>query len=138
MAFGTFDLLHVGHLKYLQEAKKLGNELVVVVACDSRVKELKGRDAVVVEDQRKHMIEALKPVDKAVVGEKKDMLAIVEKEKPDIIALGPDQYHSEDEIKGGLKARGLDVKVVRIREYVDGAKTRKLIEKIKGIKTSSS
>lgn len=131
MAFGTFDLLHEGHLKYLEEAKKIGDELIVVVACDDRVRKEKKREPVVPEESRRRMVEALKPVDRAVVGYKEDMFRVLQEEKPDILALGPDQYHSEAEIRKELGKRGLNIRVVRIKEYVDGAKTRKMIEKIK-------
>ncbi|HEX08343.1 MAG TPA: FAD synthase [Thermoplasmatales archaeon] len=131
MATGTFDLLHIGHLYYLEEAKKLGDELIVVVANDETVKKNK-HNPVTPQEMRRRIVEALKPVDKAVIGYKDDFLKIVEEIKPDIIALGYDQKFDENEIKETLKRRGLNVKIVRCSKYSgdDLNGTRKIIRKI--------
>ena len=131
MATGTFDLLHIGHLYYLEEAKKLGDELIVVVANDETVKKNK-HNPVTPQEMRRRLVEALKPVDKAIIGYKNDFLKIVEEIKPDIIALGYDQKFDENEIKETLKRRGLNVKIVRCSKYSgdDLNGTRKIIRKI--------
>ena len=131
MAFGTFDILHIGHLMYLNEAKKLGAELIVVVACDESVRKEKGRDPIVPEKERKEIIESLKVVDEAVIGYEGNRLKIVEELSPDVVALGPDQ----DVDEGDLKRRiGKDIKIVRTDRYVEGWKTQNIIEKIWKIK----
>ncbi|MFQ6128358.1 MAG: adenylyltransferase/cytidyltransferase family protein [Thermoplasmata archaeon] len=130
MASGVFDLLHTGHLHYLVEAKKLGDELVVVVARDSTVRREK-HEPITPENVRRELVDALKPVDKAVLGKEGDMFEVVEELRPDIIALGYDQKHDEEAIKAELKSRGLDVKVVRLSKLgtdLDG--TRKIIQKV--------
>ncbi|MFQ5909760.1 MAG: adenylyltransferase/cytidyltransferase family protein [Thermoplasmata archaeon] len=130
MASGVFDLLHTGHLHYLMEAKKLGDELVVVVARDSTVRREK-HEPITPESVRRELVDALKPVDKAVLGGEGDMFEIVEELKPDLIALGYDQEHDEEAIRAELKKRGLDVDVVRLSKLgtdLDG--TRKIIEKV--------
>lgn len=130
MATGVFDLIHLGHLHYLIEAKKLGDELVVVVARDSTVRREK-HEPITPEDFRRELIESLKPVDKAILGGEGDMYRIVEEVKPDIIALGFDQAHDADKITEELKNRGLNTKVVRLTELngdLDG--TRKIIKKV--------
>lgn len=130
MATGVFDLIHLGHLHYLLEAKKLGDELVVIVARDSTVRREK-HEPITPEEFRRELVESLKPVDKAVLGGEGDVYKIVEEIKPDIIALGYDQAHDADKITGELKNRGLDVKVVRLAELngdLDG--TRKIIKKV--------
>ncbi len=130
MASGVFDILHYGHLYYLQEAKKLGDELVVVVARDSTVGGRKG-EPVMPEELRAKMIQGLKPVDRCVLGREDDPYKTVEEIKPDIIALGYDQKHDEEALKKELSRRGLEVKVARIGKYdhdIDG--TRKIIERI--------
>jgi FAD synthetase len=113
MATGVFDILHPGHLHYLNEAKKLGDELVVVVARDSTARRLK-RDPVVPEESRRQMVEALKPVDMAVLGVTGDIYETVVKLKPDVIALGFDQKWDADVIRRECMARGVNVKVVRL------------------------
>lgn len=132
MATGTFDLLHMGHIYFLKEAKKLGDELIVVVACDDTVRKMK-HEPVTPEHMRANIIKELKMVDDAVVGYKDDMYKIVEEIKPDIIALGYDQIHDEKKIKEELKKRGIKAEVVRLPKYkdmddLDG--TRRIIGKI--------
>lgn len=132
MATGTFDLLHIGHIYFLKEAKKLGNELVVVVARDNTVRKLK-HEPVTAETMRLELIKELKSVDKAVLGHEKDMYAIVEELQPDIIALGYDQIHDEKRINEELQKRKIKSRVVRLPEYTgmeDLNGTRKIIGKI--------
>jgi len=132
MATGTFDLLHLGHIYYLKEAKKLGDKLVTVVARDSTVRKLK-HEPVTPEDMRLNIIKELRMVDEAVLGHKDDIYATVEDIKPDIIALGFDQVHDEKKIKLELKKRNINVKVSRLSKYsgmedING--TRRIIQKI--------
>lgn len=132
MASGTFDLLHMGHIYYLKEAKKLGDGLVVVVACDETVRKLK-HEPVTPEMMRLGLVKELKVVDEAYLGHKDDMYSIVEEIKPDIIALGYDQIHNEKQIINELKKRNLNTKVIRLTKHVDMNDidgTRKIIEKI--------
>ena len=132
MATGAFDLLHLGHIYFLKEAKKLGNKLAVVVATDSTVRRLK-HEPVNPEEIRLNLIKELKVVDEAYLGHEDDMYEIVEEIKPDIIALGFDQVHDEDKIKSELKKRKIEVKVVRLPEYKGGSDlegTRRIIGKI--------
>lgn len=101
---GTFDLLHPGHHNTLKYAKSLGDELIVVIARDETVKKIKGRKPVIPENQRREMIEAIKPVDKAILGSLTDKLEPILKIKPDIIVLGPDQITFDAEnLKNELK-----------------------------------
>ena len=72
MATGTFDLLHMGHIYYLKEAKKLGDTLVVVVATDATVRKLK-HDPITPQDIRLNLIKELKVVDEAYLGHEKDL-----------------------------------------------------------------
>jgi len=131
MATGVFDLLHPGHIEYLSEAKKLGDELVVVVARDSTAERLKHRP-IMSEAQRVEMVAALKPVDRATLGNEGDIYAILTQIRPDVIALGFDQAHDEGRILEECRARGLGgTKVVRLPHFVgdlDG--TRKIIQKV--------
>jgi FAD synthetase len=132
MASGVFDILHLGHLHYLEESKKLGDELVVVIATDSTVRKLK-HEPITNETIRLELVNALKPVDKAVLGKEDDMYKIVEELKPDIITLGFDQQHDEEKIVSELAKRGLKAKVERLPKYdTDLNGTRKIIQKIIG------
>lgn len=132
MATGTFDILHMGHIYFLKEAKKLGDKLSVIVACDSTVRKLK-HEPVTPEKMRLEIIKELRIVDEAFLGHKNDMYEIVKEIKPDIIALGFDQLHDENEIKIQLKKRKINSKIIRLNEFKGGSDlegTRKIISKI--------
>ncbi|MEM0086707.1 MAG: adenylyltransferase/cytidyltransferase family protein [Candidatus Micrarchaeaceae archaeon] len=131
MATGVFDIINPGHIYFLKEAKKLGDELVVVVARDSTAKKLKHRP-LMNEDTRLRIISVLNVVDSARLGDEDDIFKTVEEVKPDIIALGYDQKFDEKKIEKECLKRGLRVKVVRIGKYVgdDLTATRKIISKI--------
>lgn len=130
MASGVFDILHTGHLHYLKEAKKLGDELHVVVATDATVRKKK-HEPITPENMRLELVKALKPVDYAYLGKEGDMFEIVREIKPDIIALGYDQHFDEKELEVELKKRGINARVVRISEFNhDLNGTRKIIQKI--------
>ena len=130
MASGVFDLLHPGHLYYLKEAKKLGDELVVVVATDNTVRKRK-HEPITPQDMRLEMVRALKPVDMAVLGHEDDMFKTVEELKPDIIALGYDQDFDEKWLEEELGKRGLKAKLVRLGQLSQDLNgTRKIIRKI--------
>ena len=133
MAVGVFDLLHAGHLHYVEQAKSLGDELVVVVAHDDTVRKQK-HEPVTNQDLRRRMVEGLKPVDKAIIGNppSEPIFDILEIIKPDIIALGYDQKHSRDSIKNGLEENGWgQVEVIRVEGLADDLDgTRKIIARI--------
>ena len=118
---GAFDLLHYGHLRLLEEAKKLGgpdSRLVVIVARDETVRRLKGRKPVIPEDQRRAVVEALKTVDEALLGyEDIDMASVIERVKPDVIAVGYDQHEIEGEARQVIDDEGLDIKVIRLERF---------------------
>ncbi|BAW31618.1 MAG TPA: FAD synthase [Methanothermobacter sp.] len=138
MATGTFDIIHPGHIFFLEEAKKLGGKdakLVVVIARDSTVR-AKKRIPIIDEKQRLEVVKMLKPVDEAYLGSETDMFEIVHKIKPDIIAIGPDQDFSIKELKGELRKRGLNCEVKRIKKYKKAPldSTCKIIKKIKNMK----
>lgn len=130
MATGVFDLLHPGHLYFLEQAKALGDELVVVVARDQTARRLK-REPYVPEQLRRQMVEALKPVDRAVLGSTTDIYGTVVDLQPQIIALGYNQVQNEQEIEAECARRGVPVKVVRLKALPhDQLATSKIVEKI--------
>jgi FAD synthetase len=143
LAAGVFDLLHYGHIKYLEEAKKLGGpdaKLTVIVARDETVRRMKGQDPVIPEDQRRATVEALKVVDEALLGfEDLDLDRVIQQVKPDIIAVGHDQDAIRRQVEKIKKARELGFEIVQVgrfgekdlnssskikRRIVEGAKTR--------------
>lgn len=130
MATGVFDLLHPGHVFFLNEARKFGDELVVVVARDQTARRLK-REPYVPELTRREMVEALKPVDRAVLGSATDIYQTVVDIQPQIIVLGYDQHWDEAEVERECARRGVPAKVVRIGPLPhDELATRKIVERI--------
>lgn len=132
MAAGVFDLLHLGHVHYLTEAKKHGDELWVVVATDVMVARRK-HQPIVPQEQRLALVAALKPVDHAILGSPQDQYASVLAIQPDVIALGYDDYHRADEIREELGKRGMPhVEVARMPRFDvhDLNGTRKIVKRI--------
>jgi FAD synthetase len=121
LASGVFDLLHLGHVKFLEEAKKAGGkdaELIVIIARDSTVEENKGRKPIMSENQRRALVESLKVVDEAVLGfEKFDLGDVIERIKPDVIALGYDQADMEKGVQSYLDKHTLNTKVIKIGKF---------------------
>ena len=138
LASGTFDLLHLGHVRFLEEAKKAGGkdaELIVIVARDSTVKARKGKKPIMPEDQRRALVESLKVVDEAILGwEDFSIDKVIEKIKPDVIAVGHDQDGIEREVLKAIEEKKVAIEVAKIgrfgkRELDSSSKiVRKIIE----------
>ena len=121
---GVFDLLHVGHIHTLKSAKLLGDVLIIVVATDSTVSNLKkNRKIYHDEKSRLELVSSIKFVDKAVIGRKKSIYDTVEFVRPDIIALGYDQTHDEIAMKKNCLDRGLNLDVVRLSSPIPELKS---------------
>jgi FAD synthetase len=130
VATGVFDIIHLGHVHFLEKAKDLGDELVVIVARDATARKMK-HEPITPEGMRVELVQSLKPVDRAVLGYEDDMYRIISEVRPDIIALGYDQKFDEKELGRELKKRGLTVQIVRLPHLdhdLDG--TRKIIRRI--------
>jgi FAD synthetase len=125
LASGVFDLLHLGHVRFLEEAKRAGGEkakLIVVIARDSTVEKTKGRKPIMSEDQRRALVESLKVVDEAVLGyEDLDIGEVIGKIKPDIIALGYDQADMEREVKDYVAKHRLPIQIVKTGKFAENA-----------------
>ncbi|MCL2172833.1 MAG: FAD synthase [Nitrososphaerota archaeon] len=121
LASGVFDLLHLGHVKFLEEAKRAGGEnakLVVIIARDNTVEQIKGQKPIMPERQRRVLVESLKVVDLAVLGfENMAINEVVTKIQPDIIALGHDQDKMAQEVDIYLKTHNSIVQIVRIGKF---------------------
>jgi FAD synthetase len=121
LASGVFDLLHLGHVKFLEEAKKAGGsnaELIVIVARDSTAEKRKGKKPIMHENQRCALVDSLKVVDCAMLGfEGFDIGKVVDKIKPDVIAVGYDQEGMEKTVRNYVKQKGLNIGVVRIGRF---------------------
>lgn len=130
MTNGCFDILHAGHVTYLQQARELGDRLLVAVNVDDTVRRLKGEDRPVNSvDFRMRMLSALECVDWVVSFEEDTPERLICELLPDILVKGGD--NDPNEIPGGdcVRAAGGEVKVL---SYVDGVSTTQIIGAIRG------
>ncbi|SDF86885.1 adenylyltransferase/cytidyltransferase family protein [Halorientalis regularis] len=133
VAQGTFDILHPGHVHYLEEAAGMGDELHVIVA---RRENVTHKDPPILSNrQRRAMVAALDAVDEGHVGHPEDFFVPIREIDPDVIALGYDQHHDEEQLAGALDEAGLDCRVERAsgREQVhedELLSTGKIIDRI--------
>jgi FAD synthetase len=121
---GVFDLIHPGHIHTLKAAKAQGDVLVVVVAKTSTAIKLK-KDRKIYHDEklRRELVSSLSFVDLAVIGKEGTLYDTVEYVKPDIIALGYDQAHSEKDISENCQKRNLHLRVIRLNTPIPGTKS---------------
>ncbi len=121
IATGVFDLLHYGHLKFLEASKKSGgrkSRLVVVVARDKTVESRKGKRPILSENQRRALVESIKPVDMAILGRKDfNMEDIIEKIKPDIITVGYDQKDVQKMVERIIKEKRWNIEIIKIKKF---------------------
>ena len=134
LAAGKFDILHLGHLAYLEQARELAGEngeLVVVIALDKTIEKERGAPPVFTQEQRRRLVEALGIVDKAVIGlDTEDHTEIVIQIRPDIVALGYDQYTDVDRLEKRIAERGLHTTIVRLeKKTADGLCSSTMIRK---------
>ncbi|MDD2703610.1 MAG: D-glycero-beta-D-manno-heptose 1-phosphate adenylyltransferase [Candidatus Omnitrophica bacterium] len=125
---GCFDILHAGHVQYLEDARKMGNALVVAVNSDSSVKAIKGKTRpLVAEKDRIRVIAALESVDFVVLFKEYTPLRIIQTLIPDILVKGSDW--DKNKIAGGdfVTAHGGSVRTIRL---LPGRSTSGLIKKI--------
>ncbi len=121
LATGAFDLLHYGHLSFLEEAKKAGGKgarLVVIVARDSVVRKRKGKNPVVPENQRTALIQALRIVDRAILGfDEIDIERVITDLKPDVVAFGHDQTDLKEKVEEIAHRKKLPLKIFQASKF---------------------
>ena len=117
MAFGTFDVFHAGHEYFLRQAKKLGDELVVVIARDSTVKNVKGEYPHENEKQRMQKVKNSGIANKVILGYDDDKYKVIKKYKPHIIALGYDQFVFTYKLNKMIIDENMDTEIVRLKSY---------------------
>ena len=127
---GGFEIIHYGHVHTITKAKELGDVLVVSVARDSTIRHRKNREPIVGERDRVKLLSALRQVDAAILGVEGDIYVTLQRVSPDVVALGYDQHHLENEIRQEAKKRGMRVKVVRLDSPYPGVKTTRLLKEL--------
>jgi cytidyltransferase-like protein len=128
---GVFDLIHPGHIHTLKAAKAEGDVLVVIVARQSTAQKIKKYRTIYHDEElRRDLVTSLKFVDLALVGKEGTLYDTVEYVKPNVIALGYDQAHSEKDIAENCKKRNLNVQVIRLSTPIPGSKSSKIKEEL--------
>ncbi|UCH46327.1 MAG: D-glycero-beta-D-manno-heptose 1-phosphate adenylyltransferase [Nitrospiraceae bacterium] len=123
---GCFDLLHIGHIRYLTEAKRLGDVLVIGLNSDSSVSAIKAGRPINTEDNRSEVLAALEMVDYVTLFHEDTPYALIKELQPDVLVKGAD-WQREDIVGNDL------VQEVRTLPFVEGVSTSGIIEKIKGV-----
>jgi len=126
LAGGVFDIIHPGHIYTLNEAKALGDVLVVVVATDNTSVKMKKRNPLHTQEQRQELVNSLSMVDLCLIGQEDDIFKTVNHVRPQIIALGYDQVHQEKFIVDGCKRINLDAKVARLQSPIPESSSSKI------------
>lgn len=116
LVFGTFDILHKGHIYLLKKAKELG-EVHVVIGRDKTVFELKGKRSLNDEEERVKAVLSLGLVNKAYLGYLDDKYKVIEEIRPNIILLGYDQTSFTDRLEDELIKRKIECKILRCDSY---------------------
>ncbi|MHA2141290.1 MAG: adenylyltransferase/cytidyltransferase family protein [Candidatus Thorarchaeota archaeon] len=120
LAAGKFDILHLGHLAYLEQAKEIAGtsgELIVIIALDKTIEKERGAPPVFPQEQRRRLVESLDVVDKAVLGyDTSDHTEIVADIRPDIIALGYDQKTDIQMLEKRFQEKDMVTNIVRLEQ----------------------
>jgi len=117
MVFGSFDLLHKGHLNFFEQAKKKGDYLIVVLARDKNIEKAKNSLPKYSEKSRQQEVKQILIVDKAILGNVRDKYSVIKKYGPDVICLGYDQKVNLKELKEKIKEFGLDTKIYKLKAF---------------------
>lgn len=126
---GVFDLLHVGHVRYLAQARSLGDALVVAVNSDRSVRELKGAGRpLTTENDRAEILAALRAVDYVTIFDDISPRSLIAELLPDVLVKGGD--YSLDQIHGREEVEAAGGRVVSL-PFVDGASTTEILKRIK-------
>ena len=126
---GVFDLLHVGHVRYLAAARALGDALVVAINSDRAVRELKGADRPVFDQaERAEILAALRSVDYVTIFDDISPRSLIATLLPDVLVKGGD--YQLDQIHGREEVEAAGGNVISL-PFVEGASTSNLIERMK-------
>jgi len=134
MIFGTFDIIHGGHIHMFKEAREYGDKLIAVVARDINVERIKEYGSLHSEQERLEFLTHIDLIDEVVLGDETDVYKVIQDQKPDVIALGYDQKIYVDELENAITKFGLNTRIVKLTPYREGElktnKIRKYIERL--------
>jgi len=128
---GCFDLLHVGHVLYLQDAKRLGDKLIVGINSDSSVSRLKGKNRPIKDIfDRTHVLAAIESIDMVIVFEEDTPYGLIKNIVPNILVKGGD-YKIQDIVGSDIVfSHGGEVKTI---PFIEGYSTTQIEDKIRGL-----
>jgi D-beta-D-heptose 7-phosphate kinase/D-beta-D-heptose 1-phosphate adenosyltransferase len=128
---GVFDILHVGHVRYLQQARELGDALVVAINSDASARQLKGEGRpLTIENDRAEILAALACVDYVTVFDDLSPRSLIAELLPDVLVKGGD--YSLDQIHGREEVEAAGGRVVSL-PFVEGISTTAMVDRLKGI-----
>lgn len=125
---GTFDIFHMGHLYFFKQAKKYGDELIVIVASDQIAKK-NGKKTIHNQKERAEIIRNLKIVNKVILGDKKNIVKTIDKVKPQILCIGYDQKNPE-QIEKYCKENKIQIKKIKKKYNESKCKSSIIKERI--------
>ena len=126
---GVFDLLHVGHVRYLEQARGFGDVLIVAINSDRSVRELKGEGRPVIgEAERAEVLAALRSIDYVTIFDDLSPRGLIGKLLPDVLVKGGD--YGLDEIHGRSEVEAAGGKVISL-PFVAGASTSSIVERMR-------
>jgi len=117
LIFGSFDLIHKGHIYFFKSAKKLGTHLTIIIARDKTILKVKNNPPLYNEQQRLKQVQDTKIPNQVLLGYKTNPYKIIKKINPDIIALGYDQNSFTKNLIKELKKLNLNPKIIRLKSY---------------------
>jgi len=117
LIFGSFDLIHKGHIYFFKSAKKLGTHLTIIIARDKTILKVKNNPPLYNEQQRLKQVQNTKIPNQVLLGYKTNPYKIIKKINPDIIALGYDQNSFTKNLIKELKKLNLNPKIIRLKSY---------------------
>jgi len=129
LIFGTFDIVHMGHIHMFKEARGYGDYLVVVIARDQNVEVIKGEQSFHNEAERHEFLSHVKLVDEVRLGDLNDPYKVIVDVCPDIIALGYDQRVFVDDLAQAITDHNIPAQIVRLMPYDEQRYKSHLIKK---------
>lgn len=132
MMFGTFDIIHPGHINLIIQAKKISNNIIVVIARDINVNKIKNRLPINNENVRLENVKELSLANKVILGDTNDVYKVIKIHRPEIIFLGYDQIEFTNNLKQRLDNFGLHgTEIIRLKSFGPKIyKTSKIISKL--------
>ena len=134
MIFGTFDIIHGGHIHMFKQAREYGDKLIAVVARDVNVERIKEKGSLHNEKERLDFLGHIDLIDEVILGDKTDVYKVIKEHKPDVIALGYDQKIYVEKLEDAITRYGLNSRIVKLSPYKENqyktSKIRKYIERL--------